>query len=79
MICILIEKLFTYINNMAFWIIIFNLDVRKLCCYVVWFMRVRQPSAVSLLTHSRSLPLTQPSSASLGSIISKHFVEVIII
>ena len=77
MICILIEKIFTYINNMAFWIIIFNEDnVRKLCCYVVWFMRVRQASAVSLLTHSRSLPRTQPSSASLGSLISKILLKL---
>ena len=72
MICILIEKLFTYINNMAFWIIIFNEDnVKKLCCCCVV-----QSSAVSLLTHSRSLPLTQPSSASLGSLISKILLKL---
>ena len=77
MICILIEKVFTYINNMAFWIIILNEDnVKKLCCCVVWFMRFRQPSAVSLLTYSRSLPLTQPSSASLGSLISKILLKL---
>ena len=35
MICILIDKVFTYINNMAFWIIILNEDnVKKLCCCV---------------------------------------------
>ena len=47
---------FSSSNNMALWIIIFNEDnVRKLSCYVVWFIRVRQPSAVPLLTHSPSL------------------------